>query len=51
MVIELMGLKNREEEFSTGKAFVESETVIIEETMTARGECRSIDVTFESADI
>lgn len=46
-----MGLKNREEEFSTGKAFVESETVIIEETMAARGECRSIDVTFESADI
>lgn len=51
MVIKLMGLKNREEEFSTGKAFVESETVIIEETMAARGECRSIDVTFESADI
>lgn len=50
MVIELMGLKNREEEFSTG-TFVESETVIIEETMAARGECRSIDVTFESADI
>lgn len=44
-------LKNREKEFSIGKAFVECETVIIEETMAARGECRSIDVTFESADI
>lgn len=37
--------------FPQGKAFVECETVIIEETMAARGECRSIDVTFESADI
>lgn len=44
-------LKNREKKFSTGKTFVECETVIIEETMAARGECRSIDVTFESADI
>lgn len=43
-------LKNREKEFSIGKA-LECETVIIEETMAARGECRSIDVTFESADI
>lgn len=44
-------LKNREKKFSTGKTFVECETVIIEETMAARGECWSIDVTFESADI
>lgn len=51
------GSRNREKEFSKVEnfclrdAFVESETVIVEETMAALGECRSIDVTFESADI
>lgn len=57
LVNRIDGSRNREKEFSKVEnfclrdAFVESETVIIEETMAALGECRSIDVTFESADI